>query len=190
MNLFKRVSKGLLLTGTIYFLATASVSAKEYHLALTGPGGGDYTFGFANSGAGCGSPSALPLIPITGPTSGSVTLNQNLSFCVRVAAVNFDDGKTPPNQITGDYVRGVEGEITNNTNASEGVVMTFAWSGGNNPAGDVGTYTVVDDGVAGVTDDGQLVGTGTYVVYSVPEPGTLAMFALGGAALLWSRRKR
>jgi hypothetical protein len=148
---------------------------------LAGTGG----FEFSNPGTvGCHTGATSPSLSTT---DGTIFNNSN-GFCIEVAAVDFDDGKTDAeygsNRITGNYVEGLGGQLV----ADDGTVIEFSFTAaGGNPSDYTKTYEIRD----GTTP----LGSGTYHVAnqasaSVPEPGITALIALGFAAIALTIRRR
>lgn len=193
-------------------LVSAPAFAATYQIGLfettTGTGSGSFTF-------------TNPGTPGSFPTSGNVTLSTNVSSTigaqtfvpgplnVQVAAVNFSDGKTPPNQITGNFVEGLTGSLATTPTAGLRPTgqcqiqscfyrITFFFTANTNPNSALKSYMIE----LVRTSNGNIVETpvpstvGRYSVtntLNLPEPGSVALLAIGFAAFAWTafmRRRR
>lgn len=192
-------------------------------VSTIGTGSGQFTFTKTTAGTFPITPTALSTNtnsaiatqckpPASPPCTYSFLTNSNLN--VVVSPVNFSDGKTPPNTITGNYVEGLTGfadspdETTNRfvtcnatgTPASARRCfyrITFTFVPGaptSNPSTWTRTFTIerMARSASGVvTVDALVVANGRYfvrnTVNSAPEPGSLALVVLALAALAWRR---
>jgi hypothetical protein len=210
-------------------LSMGSALADTYDIGLfegasaTGTGSGQFTFTVS-------APGSFPVTPTSLATNNNSLLANTTTQCanpprpnciysfttnshinVVVSAVNFSDGKTPPNQITGNYVEGLTGTAdTAHENANRFKTcnatgsgqkecfyrITFTFTPGaptSNPNTWVRTFTIDRyKTVSGVdTFDATVVSNGRYfvrnTVNSAPEPGSFALVALALAALAWRR---
>jgi len=175
-------------------LASAPALAATYQIGLfqNGAGTGSGSFNFNNPGTVGSTPVAVADLATnaTSPIGARNFLAGSLG--VQVATVNFNDGKTPPNQISGNFVEGLTGPLQ--TAASTGLTptgqcsnqvcfyrITFSFTANSNPNLAAKTYSIQ----LVRQQTGNNVGNpinGTYSVSNIatiPEPGTLALFALG-----------
>jgi len=202
-----RTARRRLLTGiALALLAGSPALAATYQIGLfegaTGTGSG--SFSFTNPGTVGSTPVAVTLSTNASSSIGARPFLPG-SLNVQVAAVNFSDGKTPPNQITGNFVEGLTGSLS--TAASAGLTptgqcntqacfyrITFAFVANANPnAAGTKTYTIqlIRQSNGNIVDTP--VPAGTYSVSnvaSIPEPGTLALVAVAFAALAWRYLRR
>jgi hypothetical protein len=175
-SLLRRIIAIVLLT----FAPLGFALADSYIITLFSTSGGTGGFGFTNTGStGCFDTSSPSV------TAGTLPLfNSANGFCVEVAEVDFNDGKTDAkygaNQITGNYVEGLSGELQN----ADGNVITFTFAGsGGDPSSFTRTYQIED------ASGGEIIDSGTYAVVnqassaSVPEPNILALIATGLSVL-------
>src|SRR5512132_52598 len=97
------------------FAATTPALAATYAVNLyessTTTGSGSFTF------TNPGSPGTDPITMASLTTNASSTLGANVVWSgagssAVVQAVNFSDEKSPPNQITGNFVEGLSGSLT------------------------------------------------------------------------------
>ena len=189
----------------------ASAVAATYNISLfqgaTGTGSGAFTF--TNSGT-AGSFAITPTLLATNASSsvGVITWPNVAGLSVVVQAVSFSDGKTPPNQITGNFVEGLTGSLTksnvgndtfpgvtgctaNGSNCSATITFSYtacAPPGSCNPGTATKAYTIV------VRDKFNVVLTtvnGTYgvtnSVHAAPEPSALLLAAIALLALTATR---
>jgi hypothetical protein len=203
-RLLAAVGMGLFISAPA-FAATYQIGLFE---TTTGTGSGSFTF-------------TNPGTPGSFPTSGNVTLSTNASSTigaqtfvpgplnVQVAAVNFSDGKTPPNQITGNFVEGLTGSLATTPTAGLRPTgqcqiqscfyrITFFFTANTNPNSALKSYMIE----LVRTSNGNIVETpvpstvGRYSVtntLNLPEPGSVALLAIGFAAFAWTafmRRRR
>ncbi|MCP3866950.1 MAG: hypothetical protein GY703_02410 [Gammaproteobacteria bacterium] len=115
---------------------------------------------------------------------------------VVVAWVNYNDGKTPPNQITGNYVEGLSGTMTSVGTAGSRYTINFLPP--NTPAEPSASNP--DDFVrlCELRDGGQVVSTScsyhvqNNAIGAIPEPAPFALIsvALAAAAMAGRRRQR
>jgi hypothetical protein len=190
-------------------VAAAPALANTYAVSLfqgsTGTGSGSFTF----TNGGASGPATSPSISTntsSSPNIGVITFTTGgTGLTAVVVSVNFNDGKNPPNQITGNYVEGLSGTLIANgpfnfsgcNGAGNGCVatLTFAYSGccaaNQNPSTAVKSYSIVVVDKNGTT---QATVNGTYglrdTVNSAPEPGALALLAIALVALAWIRFRR
>jgi len=195
-------------------LASAPALAADYKIGLfqggTGTGSGSFTYVNAGTGVAADAVSVSDLATNASSGIGARDFDAG-TLTVQVARVDFDDGKVPPNHITGFFVEGLTGTLsTSPTTGLTGCAdvnsicfyrITFAFTAAvppANPGSAIKTYTIQrmrqDNG-----DPVTLVHFGTYSVYNtattIPEPGSLALVLAACAALAWrslgrSRRDR
>lgn len=188
--------------GCGFALAAASASAATYNISLfEGAGGtGSGQFTFINPGTvGSYSTPITALATNASSTIGAETFTPaNLN--VQVAAVDFVDGKTPPNTIKGNFVEGLTGSLQTAAQAGKFgcqqnedcyAKITFSFVANANPNLATKTYTIEYWRVSG----NQLVSTPVvnqpYAVANIttiPEPGSLALTALALLTLAWRFR--
>lgn len=190
-------------------IAAVPALANTYAVSLfqgsTGTGSGSFTF----TNGGASGPATSPSISTntsSSPNIGVITFNSGgTGLTAVVVSVNFNDGKNPPNQITGNYVEGLSGTLTANGPFSfsgcngQGndcvATLTFAYSGccavNQNPSTAVKSYSIVVKDKNNVT---QATVNGTYglrdTVNSAPEPSGLTLLAVALLALTWVRFRR
>jgi hypothetical protein len=215
-------------TALAWLASIAPAFADTYDIGLfegastIGTGSGQFTFTKTTAGTFPITPTALatntnsliaqPSQCSDPPRPGciySFTVNSQLN--VVVSPVNYNDGKTPPNTITGNYVEGLTGQAdTAHENANRFQTCNASGSGQkecfyrikfvftpgaptSNPGTWVRTFTIERwMTVSGVdTFDAVVVSNGRYFVRntinSAPEPGTLVLVVLALAALTWRR---
>jgi hypothetical protein len=199
-----RIASRLLAAIGLSLLASAPAFGATYQIGLfqttTGTGSGSFTF-------------TNPGTPGSFPTSGNVTLATNASSSigaqtfvpgplnVEVTAVNFNDGKTPPNQITGNFVEGLTGSLA--TTPVAGLTptgqcqiqvcfyrITFFFTANTNPNSALKSYKIdlVRQSTGNIVDTPVPATIGRYSVSNtatIPEPDSVALFAIGLAALSW-----
>ena len=202
MDISRRLAAGIGLA----VLAAAPAFAATYQVGLyqgatsTGVGSGSFTF--TNPGTVGSTPTPVSLSTNASNVIGAQTfITGNLN--VQVAAVNFTDGKTPPNQITGNYVEGLTGSLETAPVTGLGTTgstaqciinlcfyrINFFFAANPNPnAALVKTYSIQ----LIRQSNGNVVATpehlGRYSVLNsatIPEPGTMALVVLALAALGW-----
>ena len=115
MNHPRRTGRKVLAGLALALLASAPAFADTYEIKLfeasTVTGAGSFTF--TNPGANGGySVSVTDLETNGSSTIGAQSFNAgDTNINARVTTVNFNDGKTPPNQITGNFVEGLNGNL-------------------------------------------------------------------------------
>lgn len=206
-----KVSAILALALTLSLFASApALAADTYQInlfqggTLTGAG----SFSFDNPGANGGYAVSVADLQ----TNGSSTIGPqsftagDLNINARVTTVNFNDGKTPPNQITGNFVEGLNGNLRTayaaiagcgvSTDRCRYVIDFSSTFPGTNPAGFTKTYTIarfIRQPGTDLQDSAFTPVNGTYSVSNtktIPEPGSLALLGIGFAALAWSAKSR
>jgi hypothetical protein len=184
-------------------LASTPAYSATYQIGLfqgaTGTGSGSFTF----TNTGSSGPATVSLATNASSSIGVQTF-QSGNLNVQVAAVDFNDNKTPPNQITGNFVEGLTGSLQ--TTPAVGLTqtgqcnqqscfyrITFAFTSNANPTLAAKTYMIE----LVRTSNGNIVDTpvpsGTYSVsntLTIPEPDSLVLLGAVLAALAWALRKR
>jgi PEP-CTERM motif len=183
-------------------LAAAPTFAATYNIGLfqgaTGTGSGAFMFtnpGIVGSSAVTATLATNALSSIGAQTFVAGNVN------VQVAAVSFSDGKTPPNQITGNFVEGLTGSLA--TTPATGLQptgqcqmqscfyrITFSFLANTNPNSALKSYMIelVRQSNGNIVAIPVPSSVGRYSVSNtatIPEPGSMALLAIGFAALAW-----
>lgn len=194
-----------LVVGCGIALGAAAASAATYNISLfegaTGTGSGQFTFN--NPGTAGSFLTPIPSLATNASSTIGAQTFTPANLNVVVAAVDFVDGKTPPNTIKGNFVEGLTGTLV--TPSAPGGIgcsgnqvcyakITFSFIANANPNLASKTYSLE---VWRIKNNGEELDrpavNGTYAVANtstIPEPGSLALSALALLALAWRFRAR
>lgn len=197
------LSRTLLAGLALALTASAPAYAATYQIGLlqAGAGTGSGSFEFTNSGS---SGTATASLATNASSAIGVQSFVSAPVNVEVVAVDFTDNKTPPNQITGNFVEGLTGTLqtAETTGLANGQCLmnacfyriTFAFTASTtNPDAAQKTYQIDLVRVSTNSVVATPVPTGTYSVANtatIPEPGALALVALALAALGFAQFRR
>ncbi len=202
----------LLAAAALALLAATPAFANTYAIGLfqtgTGTGSGSFTFTNGGSSGPATSPSVTTNVSSTPNIGVIIFTSGGTGLTAVVVPVKFSDGKTPPNLITGNYVEGLSGSLVVSNNGNQtfpgvadcshngdncSATITFSYTacspappGSCNPSAATKSYKIEISDKHGVVLPAYTV-NGTYsvtdTVNSAPEPGSLALIAIGLGAL-------
>lgn len=191
---------------TLILLVSAPAYAATYNIGLFegGSGSGSGSFTFTNPGTAGSFPVPVSNLQSNASSSIGIQAFQTGNLSVQVFGITFSDGKTPPNQITGNFVEGLTDGLQ--TSPATGLTptgpcqtqscfyrITFFFIGSPTPNAATKTYQIDLLESSGNTVVASAVASGTYFANNtatIPEPGSLALVALGLVAFACARLKR